>query len=183
MPPKMGHPPAGRLRLGGSPQQGIRRQFFFGFYNPGLWHLIRKGNFDAILCSVGYVRASFWIAFAAASLANSAFLFGTDATSLLPRDSRNWKVSVKKLLWPRLFRLADQVIVPSSAGVAMMRSPGLPHDRVTLTPYVVDNDWWAAQVSRIDRAAVRYSSGVAHVRRDAESLWAKPTARLRLAHR
>ncbi len=89
------------------PNKGSGAESFFGFYNPGLWHLIRKGNFDAILCFVGYVRASFWIAFAAARLANSAFLFGTDATSLLPRDSRNWKVFVKKLLWPRLFRLAD----------------------------------------------------------------------------
>lgn len=143
------------------PNKGSGAESFFGFYNPGLWHLIRKGNFDAILCFVGYVRASFWIAFAAARLANSAFLFGTDATSLVPRDSRHWKGSVKKLLWPRLFRLADQVIVPSSAGVAMMRSLGLPDDRVTLTPYVVDNDWWAAQASRVDRAAVRDSWAIA----------------------
>ncbi len=88
-------------------------------------------------------------------------MFGTDATSLVPRDSRHWKISVKKLLWPRLFRLADQVIVPSSAGIALMRSLGLPVDRVTLTPYVVDNDWWAAQASRVDPAAVRHSWGVA----------------------
>lgn len=79
----------------------------------------------------------------------------------MPRDSRHWKISVKKLLWPRLFRLADQVIVPSSAGIALMRSLGLPVDRVTLTPYVVDNDWWAAQASRVDPAAVRHSWGVA----------------------
>jgi hypothetical protein len=98
------------------PNKRSGAESFFGLYNPGLWHLIRKGNFDAVL-------------------------FGTDATSLVPRDSRKWKVSVKKLLWPRLFRLADPVIVPSSAGVAMMRSLGLPDDRVTLTPYVVDNDW------------------------------------------
>ncbi len=143
------------------PNKGSGAESFFGLSNPGLWHLIRKENFDAILCFVGYVRASFWIAFAAARLANSAFLFGTDATSLVPRDSRHWKISVKKLLWPRLFHLADQVIVPSSAGVAMMRSLGLPDDRVTLTQYVVDNDWWAAQASRVDRAAVRDSWGVA----------------------
>jgi glycosyltransferase involved in cell wall biosynthesis len=144
------------------PNKGSGAESFFGLYNPGLWHLIRKGNFDAILCFVGYVRASFWIALAAARLANSAFLFGTDATSLMPRDSRRWKVSVKKLLWPRLFRLADQVIVPASAGVAMMRSLGIPGDRVTLTPYSVDNDWWTAQASRVDRASVRDSWGVAH---------------------
>ncbi len=38
-----------------------------------------------------------------------------------------------------------------------MRSLGLPPDRVTLTPYVVDNDWWTAASARVDRAAVRAS--------------------------
>jgi hypothetical protein len=58
------------------PNKGSGAESFFGLYNPGLWHLIRKGNFDAILCFVGYVRGSFWIALAAARLTNSAFLFG-----------------------------------------------------------------------------------------------------------
>jgi hypothetical protein len=31
------------------PNKGSGAESFFGFYNPGLWHLIRKGNFDAIL--------------------------------------------------------------------------------------------------------------------------------------
>src|SRR5882762_6951236 len=29
--------------------------------------------------------------------------------TLSPRDSRRWKIAVKKNLWPGLFRLADQV--------------------------------------------------------------------------
>ncbi|HEY1467579.1 MAG TPA: glycosyltransferase family 4 protein [Candidatus Acidoferrum sp.] len=143
------------------PNKGSGAESFFGLYNPGLWHLIRKGNFDAILCFVGYVRGSFWIALAAARLTNSAFLFGTDASSLAPRDSRSWKVSARKLFWPRLFRLADQVIVPSSAGVDMMHALGLPGDRVTLTPFVVDNDWWSAHAASVDRVAIRNSWGVA----------------------
>ncbi len=40
-----------------------------------------------------------------------------------------------------------------------MRSLGLPDDRVTLTPYVVDNDWWLAQSAGVDRTAVRASWG------------------------
>jgi glycosyltransferase involved in cell wall biosynthesis len=60
-----------------------------------------------------------------------------------------------------LFRLADQVIVPSSGSLELMRSLGLPDERVTVTPYVVDNDWWLAQSSQVDRAAVRSTWGAA----------------------
>ena len=76
-------------------------------------------------------------------------------TALLPRDSRSWKLFVKKFLWPRLYSLADQVVVPSTASYNLMRSLGIAEDRITLTPYSVDNDWWKEQSLRVDRTAVR----------------------------
>src|SRR5208282_4929094 len=88
-----------------------------------------------------------------------AFLFGTDTITLAPRDGRMWKSTVKKILWPRLFRLADQVIVPSSGARDLMVSLGLPAERVTLTPYSVDNDWWMRQSASVDRTAVRAGWG------------------------
>jgi glycosyltransferase involved in cell wall biosynthesis len=139
------------------PNKGPGADSFFGLRNNGIWKMIREGNFDAVLCYVGYVRASFWIACLAAKLSRTAFLFGTDATTLTPRDGRIWKRHVKRFFWPFLFRIADQVIVPSSGSVALMRSLGLPEERITLTPYVVDNDWWLAESARVDRAAVRAS--------------------------
>jgi glycosyltransferase involved in cell wall biosynthesis len=108
-----------------------------------------------VVCHTGYLKASFWIAFLAARLSGSVFLFGTDANSLAPRDSRSWKVTFKKFLWPRLFSLADQIIVPSSRTRDLMRSLGFAEDRITLTPYCVDNDWWTAQSADVDRAAIR----------------------------
>jgi glycosyltransferase involved in cell wall biosynthesis len=141
------------------PNKGSGAESFFGLRNNGIWKIIREGKFDAVLCYVGYVRASFWIACSAAKLSRTAFLFGTDATTLTPRDGRMWKRHVKRLFWPFLFRIADQVIVPSSGSVALMRSLGLPEERITMTPYVVDNDWWLAESSRVDRAAVRDSWG------------------------
>jgi glycosyltransferase involved in cell wall biosynthesis len=143
------------------PNRGSGSESFFGLYNPGLWKLIRNGKFDAVLCYTGYLRASFWIALAAARSSGSAMIFGTDASSLAPRDARGWKVSLKKIVWPRLFGMADQVIVCSKAGVEMMNSLGLSDERITLTPFVVDNDWWSAQSSSIDRLAVRADWGVA----------------------
>jgi glycosyltransferase involved in cell wall biosynthesis len=141
------------------PNRGSGAESFFGLFNPGLWKLIRSGNYDAVLCFVGYVRATFWINLLAAKLSKSAFLFGTDTTTLAPRDGRAWKTSLKKILWPRLFRLADQVIVPSSGSHELMLSLGIPGDRVTLTPYSVDNGWWMQQASQVHRSAVRETWG------------------------
>jgi glycosyltransferase involved in cell wall biosynthesis len=141
------------------PNKGSGTESFLGLYNPGLWKLIKTGNYDAVISFVGYVRASFWVAYFAAIISKSAFLFGTDATSLTPRNNRIWKRTFKRIFWPRLFRLADQVIVPSSGTKDLMLSLGLSKDRVTLTPYTVDNDWWTQQSEKVDRSAVRASWG------------------------
>lgn len=137
------------------PNRGSGSESFLGLCNPGFWELIRGGNFDAVLCFTGYRRATFWIALLASKFSKTAFLFGSDATALAPRDGRAWKIILKRVFWPRLFRLADQVIVPSSRSVDLMLSLGLSAERVTLTPYSVDNDWWISQSSRVDRAATR----------------------------
>jgi glycosyltransferase involved in cell wall biosynthesis len=134
---------------------------FFGLRNPGLWKLIRRGNYDAILCFTGYRNATFWMAYFAARRSRSAFLFGADTTTLAPRDGRAWKSTLKRIFWPRLFRLADQVIVPSSGARDLMLALDLPADRVTLTPYSVDNDWWIQASSKVNRAEVRQSWGAA----------------------
>jgi glycosyltransferase involved in cell wall biosynthesis len=137
------------------PNRGSGAESFSGLFNPGLWKVIREGHFDAVLCYASYVRATFWIAYFAAKSSGTAFLFGTDTTTLTPLDGRMWKRGVKRVLWPLLFRLADEVIVPSSGSRELMRSLGIPEDRVTLTPYVVDNTWWLAQCASVDRTAVR----------------------------
>ncbi len=142
------------------PNIGTETESFLGLCNPGLWRVIRRNNFDAVFCHTGYLKASFWIAFLAARLSGSVFLFGTDANSLAPRDSQSWKVAVKKILWPRLFSIADQIIVPSSRTRDLMRSIGFAEDEITLTPYCVDNDWWAAQSAQVNRDAIRSSWGV-----------------------
>jgi len=142
------------------PNRGSGKESFLGLLNPGLWKLIRGGNYDAVLCFAGYVRASFWITLLAAKSSRACLLFGTDATSLTPRDGLTWKAAIKRFLWPRLFRLADQVIVPSSATAQMMGGLAIPEDRISLTPFVVDNDWWIEQASRAERTTVRASWGI-----------------------
>lgn len=141
------------------PNKGSGKESFWGLNNPGLSKLIRDGKFDAVLCFVGYVRASFWIAHRAAKASAAAFLFGTDAHSLAPRDGKAWKVAFKKAFWPFLFRQADQVIVPSTGTFEMIKSLGIPAAKITLTPYTVDNHWWKAQSALANREATRATLG------------------------
>lgn len=130
---------------------------FFGLVNPGVWRLIRKRQFDAIAVFTGYVCATFWLALAAAKISGIPVIYGTDATTLQPVDGRSWKATVKKFLWPRLFRMADVAIAPSSGTAALMRSLNIPERRIALMPYVVDNKWWLENAARVDPAAVRRS--------------------------
>jgi glycosyltransferase involved in cell wall biosynthesis len=141
-----------------APQRGFGR--FFELFNPGLWKLVRSGHFDAVAVFTGYTAASFWIVAAAAKTNGTAMLFGTDAHDLRSRNGGSWKARLKGRLWPSLFRLADVVIVPSSGGVALMRSLGIGSERVMLTPYAVDNDWWEQQAARVNTVDVRQRWGI-----------------------
>lgn len=128
---------------------------FFGLFNPGAWRLISRGRFDAVVLYTGYVYSTFWVTVAAAKWHRACILFGTDAYDLSPRDKLTWKTRVKKWAWPRLFRLADQVIIVSSGSASLMRSLGICEDRIALTPFCVDNEGWIAMSDRVDRGAVR----------------------------
>ncbi len=130
---------------------------FFGFLNTGLWRKLRRGRYDALVLCTGYRYATFWIGLLAAKLRRVPVLFGTDAISLAARDGAAWKALLKRYFWPVLFRMADQVTVPSTGTREMMRALRIPERRITLTPYVVDNEWWKAQSSCVDRALVRAS--------------------------
>ncbi len=142
------------------PNRGSGAESFFGLRNPGLWKFIRKGQFDAVICFVSYLRWTFWISYLAARICGAPFIFGTDASSIEPRDGRKWKRKFKRLAWPLLFRLSGQVLTASTAGKQTMRSFGIPEDRISMTLDTVDNDWWTEQSQRVDRNEVRASWGV-----------------------
>jgi glycosyltransferase involved in cell wall biosynthesis len=133
---------------------------FFGLFNPGIWSLIRSGKFDAVVFYTGYAYSTFWMGIAAAKLSGVPILFGTDATSLQPRDAKRWKLPIKRFLLPKIFRLADVVIIPSEAGRQFILGMGISDSRVVLTPFVVNNTWWSERASEVDRSAVRREWGV-----------------------
>ncbi len=128
---------------------------FFGLLNLEIWSLIRRGDFDAVILFTGYTCATFWIAMAALKMSGIPVLFATDAHDLASRDGKAWKPRIKRRLWPHLFRLADVMMVPSSGGVELLRALRMPEDRIVLTPYSVNNEWWIQRSDQIDRAAAR----------------------------
>jgi glycosyltransferase involved in cell wall biosynthesis len=142
------------------PNRGSGSESFFGLRNPGLWKLIRKGQFDAIICFVSYLRSSFWISYLTARICGVPFIFGTDASSIEPRDGRKWKRRLKHLAWPLLFRLSSQVLTASSPGRDIMRSLGIPDQHISMTLDTVDNDWWSAESARVNREQVRAGLGI-----------------------
>lgn len=133
---------------------------FFHLLNPGIWRLISDGRFDAVVLLTGYMCATFWMAIAAAKWNRIPVLFGTDATVLKPLDNKRWKLPVKRLLLPAIFRLADVVIAPSEASRQFLIGMGIPESRIVLTPFVVNNPWWRQRASEVDRAAIRREWGI-----------------------
>lgn len=128
---------------------------FFGLINTGLWHMLRTRQYDAVVSYTGYACATFWIVAVAANRSDIPFLFGTDATGLAPRVGSRLKARIKKLLLPKIFGMADVVIAPSAATRDYVNSLSIPLDRIVLTPFVVDNDWWRSRAATVDRGAVR----------------------------
>ncbi|MBV9886577.1 MAG: glycosyltransferase family 4 protein [Acidobacteria bacterium] len=143
------------------PNRGSGAEKFFAWRNTGLWNFIRQGNFDAVISHIGYVRATFWIAYFAARSKSIPFIFGTDASRIEPRDESKLKLAAKKVIWPAVFSLAGQVLTASSAGRDMMISLGFPPDRVSMTLDTVDNDWWLTQANAVNREEARHSLGFA----------------------
>jgi glycosyltransferase involved in cell wall biosynthesis len=137
--------------------KGTGDESFFGLRNPGLWKFIREGKFDVVSVHISYVQATFWIGYRAARSSGAAFLFGCDQGSLASRDGRAWKESFKRIVWPRLFGLADQVCVSSSSARDLVRSLNIPEERISLTPLVADNAWWMARAAEVNRKSVRES--------------------------
>ncbi len=141
-----------------SPRPGLGS--FFGLFNPGLWDLVRRREYDVVVSYTGYRCASFWIAATAAKLSGVPLLFGTDANNFGSPNGKRWKARLKPLYLPLIFRLADVCLSTSEATSGFIQSLGVPKERVVLTPFVVDNELWNRSAGQVDRRAVRARWGV-----------------------
>jgi len=141
-----------------SPRPGLGR--FWGMVNLGLWRLIRRGSFDVVVSYTGYMYASFWIALGAAKAGGVPFIMAADNLSLRPRDGKRWKIPIKRVLLPRVFRMPTVIIVPTAANQKFVQSLGIDHGRVVLVPSVVDTTWWISQADQVNRTEARRRWGI-----------------------
>jgi glycosyltransferase involved in cell wall biosynthesis len=133
---------------------------FFGLVNPGLWGLIRSGQYDAVVSYTGYAYLSFWIAAVAAKRSGVPLLCSTDAYNLGGANPKRWKSWVKRQCLPFVYRVYDVVLAPSEATARFVASLGIPAERILPIPLVVDNEWWGREADRTDRRAVRARWGI-----------------------
>ncbi len=134
-----------------SPLPGLGK--FYGLINPGLIKLVLKSDCCVVF---GHSYVSFWLAIATAKLCRKPLLLTTDATYLEPASGASRKTRWKKKILPFLYnRVADVVLVPSTASKRFICSLGVPDERVIVTPYVVDNNFIAAVAAKTDRGKIR----------------------------
>jgi glycosyltransferase involved in cell wall biosynthesis len=128
---------------------------FFGLINLGLWNLIIQENFDAVIVYTGYNYASFWISMLAAKISKKKFIFSTDASNINPRNKQKSKVWLKRLLLPQVFKLGDSIMVGSTPGKQVVNSLGISEEKIVLTPFATDNNWWISQSAHVNVGKVR----------------------------
>ena len=137
-------------------------QRMIGAFNPGIWRVVREGRFDVVVC-YGYRSATQWIAAMATRSAGSKLVWTTDATTLRSRPGtvgQSWKPILKRVVLPVLFRSGDAVFAPSTKTADFVRTIGVEANRVFVTPFVVDNDFFERGARDADPAALRGAWGV-----------------------
>jgi glycosyltransferase involved in cell wall biosynthesis len=134
-----------------SPLPGLGK--FYGLINPKVVRLVYGSDCVVVF---GHNYVTFWLAMAAAKLIRKPLILTTDATHLESFAGAGWKTKLKRRVLPFLYnRVADMVLVPSTAARRFVRSLNVAPARVALTPYVVDNDTIAQAAARSDRTRTR----------------------------
>ena len=139
------------------PNRSLRPRLghFWGLWNPGLWKLIRRGKFDAIVIYTGYMCASFWIAVLAAKSAGVAVLISTDSTTLQSREGKRWKESLKPFILRRVYSFVDVIMAASNAARKLAMELGVSEKRIRVIRCGVNKEAWLASNGEFDRAGVR----------------------------
>ena len=139
------------------PNRSLRPRLghFFGLWNPGLWRLVRKGNFDAIVIYTGYMCASFWLAVFTAKSAGVPVLISTDSTTLHSREGKRWKEWLKPFVVRGVYSFVDVIMAASSAAKELALQMGVSEKRLRVIRCGMSKEAWLASNGKLDRAAVR----------------------------
>lgn len=113
-------------------------QYWWGLWNPSLLGLVWSHQ-----CSIlfGHKYISYWAAMLVSHLRGRGLILTTDATSMGYPAPSHFKAWVKRVVFRFLYNhVADHVLVPSTASWRFLVSLGIKESKVSITPYVVDNE-------------------------------------------
>src|SRR5262249_3957375 len=115
---------------------------FWGVLNPGVVRWISRQRYDAVLV-YGWGRATNWLAMAAAVASRTPLLLRGESNLLNPVSPV--KKLLKNFLLGPLFAATAGFLSIGRYNTEFYRNWGVPIDKIYLTPYAVDNDFWVAQ--------------------------------------
>jgi glycosyltransferase involved in cell wall biosynthesis len=129
---------------------------FWGLLNPSVVRWIVNRRYDAILV-YGWSRATNLIAIGAALASNTPLLLRgeTNLLNFLPPFKRRLKTAALK----PLFAAISGFLSIGRHNTEFYRAWGVPTQKIHLTPYSVDNDFWLTQ-------ATQFSSRKSQLKRD-----------------
>ena len=122
------------------------------FWRPtvhGLWRALSSGNFDALWVH-GYGHQALLRAIIYARAIGVAVLLRGDSRFGPPWPSAP-KRRAKRILLSGLFRLIDAFLAVGSSNRDYYRHFGVEDDRIFMTPYAVNNDFFASQAAAATR--------------------------------
>jgi glycosyltransferase involved in cell wall biosynthesis len=117
---------------------------FFGTINPGVLRELSSGRYDAILIH-GYADLTAWLAMVAAKRRSSRVLFRGETA--LRQTSRPIRKAVRWAAMQALTRLVDVFLPIGTRSREFYLRYGIPSDRLVLSPYTVDNDFFISQAN------------------------------------
>ena len=115
---------------------------FWGVLNPGVVRCILRQRYDAVLV-YGWGRATNWLAMAAAAASRTPLLLRGESNLL--NSVSPVKKLLKKIMLRPLFATTAGFLSIGRYNTEFYRNWGVPTDKIYLTPYAVDNDFWVGQ--------------------------------------
>lgn len=115
---------------------------FLGLINAGILTELKRNRYDVILIH-GYTLATNWLAFVTALMRRTPVIFRGE--TVLRINQSSIKAFLKKLLLPAFFRRIKAFLPIGKISHDFYRYHGVPQERLFLTPYSVDNDFFITQ--------------------------------------
>ncbi|HEX6000924.1 MAG TPA: glycosyltransferase family 4 protein, partial [Hyphomicrobiaceae bacterium] len=132
---------------------------FSGCDTPEIGERLREGRFQALLVMGWHLKAYLQGVLAAKRLGIPVMVRG-DSHLATPRS--RVKKAAKALIYPPLLRLFDAALYVGRRSRAYYERYRYPRDRLFFSPHSVDNAWFAARATAVERERLRSAHGIAH---------------------